>query len=201
MHRILTAVISATMLAALTLVAAGCGDKQRQEMPAAGGEDISPRYTEDIRMYEQALSSNPNNLDILIQLGNKYYDWGEEEVHTEGDRAEPVPKWLKAIDYYNRALEIDPKNADVRTDMGNLLNWMGRFDEAEEAYRTAIKSNPNHPQSRINLVTLLGGRMGRYKEAIKEYETLLKVSPEQKDNTSLKEEVDDYRAKMKEAGR
>lgn len=201
MHRILAAVISAVMFTALMLLSAGCGDdKQRQGMPAGGG-GISPRYSEDIRMYEQALAADPDNADILIQLGNRYYDWGEEEIRAAGDKAQPVPKWLKGIEYYRRALEIDPSNSDVRTDMGNLLNWIGNFDEAEKAYRTASNMDPKHPQSRINLVLILGGRMERYKEAVKEYEELLKVAPEQKDNTALKEEVDGYRAKMKEAGK
>jgi len=182
----------------LVLSIAGCGEKEQSPSSMVTGE-IAPGYSEDIRMYEQALKADPNNKDILIQLGNRYFDWGEQEVQTMGDKAQPVPRWQKGIDYYRRALEIDPSNVDVRTDMAILMSWIGQFDEAEKEYRTGININPKHPQARINLIVLLGGSMGRYKDAIKEYDALLKAVPEQKDNTALKEAVDGYRKALKEA--
>jgi len=189
------AVVAAVML---VLPLAGCGDDRGTGQQAPGTSTINPQTEQDIRMYEDALSKDPNNLSILIQLGNKYYDLGVEEIRQKGDAAEPVAKWEKAIGYYKRALAIEPGNADVRTDMANLIQWLGRVDEAMVEYRMAKQSNPNHPQSRINILTLLAEAKQDYKGAVKEYDDMVKAMPGQGTNFELAQQVEKYRQLAKE---
>ena len=182
-------------VAVLAVFALSACSKEKQER-SSGDTTLSPRFASEAQQFETALKDDPKNLNALIQLGNLYYDWGQNEVDTKGDTAQPEDKWLRAIKYYGQALEIDPKNVNIRVDMANLMRFTGRTDEALSQYRTAIKLDPKHAQARINLITTLGQMKQDYKGAVTEYDALLKAVPEQKDNIELKQEVDNFRNMM-----
>jgi len=154
---------------------------------------IGMSYPEKAKMLEDALQMDPGNTNTLVQLGNTYYDWGFNEVNRKGDKAQPGYYWLKAIEYYRMALEKIPNDANVRTDMSNLLWYTGNIDEAIEGYRQAVKSDPSHVQSRLNLIKILAEEKGDYAGAIKEYEKLVKVVPEAANDMSLQQTIDQYR--------
>jgi len=158
---------------------------------AQGGIGMS--YPEKAKMLEEALQMDPNNTNTLVQLGNTYYDWGFNEVNRKGDKAQPGYYWLKAIQYYRDALKNIPDDANVRTDMSNLLWYTGNIDEAIEGYRAAIKSDPKHVQSRLNLINILAEEKGDFDGAIKEYDKLVKDVPEVANDMSLKQTIDRYR--------
>jgi tetratricopeptide (TPR) repeat protein len=92
-----------TVLAVFSLSACS---KEKQDRPS-GDATLSPRFASEAQMLETALKDDPKNLNALTQLGNLYYDWGQNEVDTKGDTAQPEDKWLRAIKYYGQALEID----------------------------------------------------------------------------------------------
>ena len=191
------------LMACFAIIAGMTACKQKDERAGAPegptGTDLVPGFTQHAEMLENALKDDPNNSGLLVQLGNLYYDWGQSEVDSKGEAANPADKWSRAINYYERALAVDPKNVNVRVDMANLLRYMNRSDDAIKEYRTAMAQDPKHPQARINLVAALGDDKKDYKDALAEYEALLQAIPDQKNNTALKEQVDGYRAKMKEA--
>ncbi|MGC2425150.1 MAG: tetratricopeptide repeat protein [Nitrospirota bacterium] len=176
---------------------ASCSKKETAEAPVAD-TDITD-FPQQARMMESALKADPKNVNLLIQIGNLYYDWGQDEVSKEGEAAQPVDKWGRAVGYYQQALAIDPTNVNVRVDMANLMRYTGQPDQAVEEYRKAIKQNPQHPQARINLILALGQIKQDYKGAIAEYDDLLKAIPAQKGNTDLKKEVQAFKEAMKEA--
>ncbi len=189
--------LAVAILAVSTVFSLSACSKEKQER-SSDDTTLSPRFETEAQQLETALKDDPKNLTALIQLGNLYYDWGQNEVDTKGDTAQPEDKWLRAIKYYGLALEIDPKNVNIRVDMANLMRFTGRTDEAISQYRTAINQDPKHVQARINLISALGQQKQDYKAAINEYETLLKVAPDQKDNAPLKQEVDSFRNMPKE---
>ena len=180
----------------LIFIIASCSKKETAE-PTRGGSEIS-NFAEQAQMMEAALKKDPNNVNIMVQVGNLYYDWGQDEVNKKGDVAQPVEKWDRAVGFYQEALEIDPANVNVRVDMANLMRYTGQPDEAIEEYRKAIKLNPQHPQARINLILALGQIKRDYKGAIAEYDELLQNIPSQKDNTDLRQEVEAFKESMKE---
>jgi len=181
----------------LIFTLASCSKKETAE-PTGGGAELS-NFAEQARMMEAALKKDPNNVNIVVQLGNLYYDWGQDELNKKGDAAQPVDKWDRAVGYYQEALEMDPSNVNVRVDMANLMRYTGQQDQAIEEYRKAIKQNPQHPQARINLILALGQMKRDYKGAIAAYDDLLKNIPAQKDNADLKREVEAFKDAMKEA--
>jgi len=44
-----------------------------------------------------------------------------------------------------KAIEINPKDAYYRTVLGNVLETLGRYAEAEAAYRRAVEIDPGYP--------------------------------------------------------
>ncbi|HEY3346740.1 MAG TPA: tetratricopeptide repeat protein [Nitrospirota bacterium] len=183
------------LIAALTLSACS---KEQAPQSAAGPADLAPPYPQQAQMLEEALAKTPNSPDILIKLGNLYYDWGQDEANSKGERAQPQARWSRAVDYYGRALALDPKNNNVRVDMANLERYLGDPDKAISLYRDALKIEPNHPQARLNLLLALGQDKKDYKAAVKEYDNLLAAAPETKNNLELKAEVDGFREAAKE---
>jgi WD40 repeat protein/tetratricopeptide (TPR) repeat protein len=61
--------------------------------------------------------------------------------------------------------------------LGKRLAWVGRFAEAEEVYRAALKLMPNDPVAHGNLGTFLLDQ-ARYQEAEAEFNEAIQVQPE-----------------------
>jgi cytochrome c-type biogenesis protein CcmH/NrfG len=95
---------------------------------------------EETKALEGVLEKDPNNLQAIISLGNRYFD---------------LHQYRKAIDLYSRALKIDPKNADVRTDMAIMYRGLKEYDTAVKELRQAAAQNPGHVNSRYNLGIIL----------------------------------------------
>jgi len=117
---------------------------------------------QEISQMEEALKRDPQNLQVIISLGNAYFDSNQER---------------KAIDTYQKALMIDPKNADVRTDMGIMYRNIKEYDGAVREFRQAAKDNPTHVNSRFNLAIVLQNDKKDIPRAIAAWEDFLKVAP------------------------
>ena len=189
--------IAASLLIAIPFVS--CAKKETEKAPASNTSITD--FPQEAEMMQAALKNDPKNVNILIQLGNLYYDWGQDEVNREGNSAQPSDKWSQGINCYEQALEIDPGNVNVRTDMATLMRDTGQVDQAITEYRTVLKLDPQHPQARINLILTLGESRHDYKAALSEYDKLIKNVPDQKENTELSQEVDAFRQALKEGGK
>lgn len=109
------------------------------------------------------LQADPNNPDLLISLGNLYYD---------------AQQYPAAVTYYSRALTIRPGNADVRTDMGTAYWYLGDADRAIAEFNQALLSRPDNANTLFNLglVTLQGKNDAA--GAIADWKRLLAANPE-----------------------
>ncbi len=145
------------------------------EMPGLGGSSKAPSG-EEISRLESALKADPNNLQILVTLGNAYFDAHQHQ---------------KAIDVYSRALKIDPKNADVRTDMAVMYRGLKDYDRAAKELRQAAADNPRHVNSRYNLGVVLLNDKKDVKGAIEAWEDCLKAG-------ATGEQAEMIRQKLKE---
>jgi tetratricopeptide (TPR) repeat protein len=77
---------------------------------------------------------------------------------------------------YAEAIAADPKLVDAHVNRGWLLHEAGRFDEAEQAYRTGISVCPGEPLLLYNLGVLLAD-LDRKKEALEVYKGALQANP------------------------
>ncbi len=147
-------------------------------MPPAPAAQSGPDYSLKISELKRQLESNPYDADLLVQLGNTYFD---------------SRLYLESIDAYEKALALSPGNPDVLTDLGVMYRRNGQPDEAVKRFRKAASISPTHLQSRINLGIVLFYDLGDAAGAREALEESLKVtgsSPEAGNVRSLLEEID-----------
>lgn len=82
-----------------------------------------------------------------------------------------------AVRAYQRALMNDPSRLDARINLGRLLHELGRYDEAERAYRGNGADPEPDPLLQYNLGVLLDD-MERKSEAVDAYEAALRTDPD-----------------------
>jgi tetratricopeptide (TPR) repeat protein len=160
-------------LAILLLFPAGCRRKEAPE-PAGEGETIRLNALSEIENYKEILRKDPNNLQALINIGNLYFDTGQD---------------LLAIAHYRKALDLDPRNVNVRTDMAVCFRRTGNPDRAVEELKKAISMDPRHAQARYNLGIILIHDKNDVEAGIRAWEALLENVPNYPYRDSLRSEI------------
>ncbi|MGA8830038.1 MAG: tetratricopeptide repeat protein, partial [Desulfomonilaceae bacterium] len=122
-------------------------------------EEIKGRISE----MEHIMKSDPNNLQVLIQLGGDYFDTGQYD---------------KSIQTYDKALKIDPKNAEITTDMAVAYRRLGKTDESVKLFRKAIEMDPNQTLAMFNLGIVLRDDKKDLPGALKVWKTFLDKAPD-----------------------
>jgi cytochrome c-type biogenesis protein CcmH/NrfG len=120
----------------------------------------------------EKLKSDPNNVDLLSNVGNVYYD---------------TQQYPTAIGYYQQALKAQPSNAAVRTDMATAYWYTGDADTAIAEFNKALSYEPNKANALFNLgVVQWQGKMDVPK-AVATWEKLLATNPtyEAKDKVEM----------------
>jgi predicted Zn-dependent protease len=82
------------------------------------------------------LKRDPNNSDLLVQVGNIY-----RTTH----------QFKEAGEYYDKALKVNPKNVAVRTEFASALYYNGDVDQAIEQLNQLLRDNPKDANSLFNL--------------------------------------------------
>ncbi len=111
---------------------------------------------------EGQLARDPKNLQVIVELGHRYFDSGQHE---------------KAISMYTQALEFDPKNSDIWTDLGVMYRRTKQPQKALQSFDEAIKHNPKHEISRFNKGIVLLYDLQDKAAALKTWKELLEVNP------------------------
>lgn len=93
-----------------------------------------------ISELKRQLEDDPDNYNLLVGLGNNYYDLNS-----------PV----ESIKYYEQALELKPDSPEVIVDCGTMYKEIGEVDRALEMFKRAMELAPNLPQAYFNLGAVL----------------------------------------------
>ncbi len=83
----------------------------------------------------RALDRDPENPELLMDLGNLYYDRED---------------WDRAVAMYEKARRKAPKNPNLLSDLGAAYRNRGEFDLAVAFFQKAREANPDHWQSLLN---------------------------------------------------
>ncbi len=111
----------------------------------------------------EKLRGDPNNGDLLIQVGNIY-----KSTHQFKD----------AVGYYDKALQVDPKNVPIRTEMASCLYYDGDVDGAISQLQQALRYDPKDANSLFNLGMIKWQGEQDSKGAVAAWQQLLKSNPQ-----------------------
>ncbi|WP_167482011.1 tetratricopeptide repeat protein [Leptospira andrefontaineae] len=173
---------------------AGSNDPELFRSIAEGFEQLN-QGEQSINALQKGLKYNPNNLDLLFQLAETYYNKGDllaaEETYrrivdsTPGDSftetallnlgvvLDQMERYGEAITYLNRVLDLNPKNAKAYYNLGLVYKHTGNGTQAIENFRKASYLDPDDIKPKEALGDYyLENKF--YREAIEEYSALFK---------------------------
>jgi len=159
-------------------------------VPVAGNSQTSgpaqiPDYAGLVDEYRRMLREDPNNLAVIIALGNAYFN---------------KRSWSNAVRWYDQALKIDPRYPDVHANMGTAYRYMGRPDRALAEYRLALKSDPGNADAHYNMGAIYAFDMNRHDLAIRIWEDLLQREPNYPLAGDIRSYLEAFRKELKRGG-
>jgi cytochrome c-type biogenesis protein CcmH/NrfG len=110
----------------------------------------------------EELKGDPNNSDLLIQVGDIY-----KSTH----------QFKEATAYYDKSLHVNPKNVAIRTEMASCLYYSGDVDGAISQLEKALQYDPNDANSLFNLGLFKWQGKQDGKGALAVWQRLLKSNP------------------------
>ncbi len=110
----------------------------------------------------EKLKADPNNSDLLIQVGNIY-----KATHQFQD----------AAGYYGKVVQADPKNVAIRTEMASCLYYSGDVDGAISQLQQSLQYDPKDANSLFNLGMIKWQGKQDSKGALAAWQELLKSNP------------------------
>lgn len=125
----------------------------RSQIPEMSAEE-SNGY---LNLFEQMLSNNPKQTDLLITQGLLHKQQGNLDA---------------ALAVFEEALKVSPKNVDAVAQKAELQRLQGDFRKALATIRPALKSQPDN-QPLLILNTQLLFQSGQLKQGIKEARHIL----------------------------
>ena len=107
----------------------------------AGMKQDAELLSEVTRILDRVYQSDPKDYEVLVALGNSYFDIGLLKKEYE--------KLLKSRNFYLEALTIKPNDIEVRTDLGLsfLLSNPPETDKAIAEFEKSLKENPGHEKT------------------------------------------------------
>lgn len=152
-------------------------------------------YTQALDYYKQAIQLSPDDAVLYENLGLCYEDSGQwdEAKKAYETAAEISPnstsynrlgvfyfnrdQYEKALEFYLKALEFDAEDSVIYENIGLAYQSLGRLQEAEQNYNTAI--NKNGRAEANNLLGIMYYQNGYYQEALNQYFAAIQKAPQE----------------------
>ncbi|HMT07482.1 MAG TPA: hypothetical protein PKA82_05720 [Pyrinomonadaceae bacterium] len=135
------------------------------------------------RILERAKSLDPKDFDVLVDLGNAYFDIG----YFKKDAA----AFKSSRESYEAAMVIKPTDANVRTEyaLTFYLSEPADLKRAHEEFAKALKLDPKQERA-LQFTTSAYIREGDFVNATKTIEMLKSVNPKNDSIPSLQTQID-----------
>ncbi len=111
----------------------------------------------------EKLKADPNNSDLLFQLGNIY-----KSTH----------QFKEAIEYYQKASNSAPKNTAIRTELATCMYYNGDVDGAIAQLQHSLQNDPKDANSLFNLGMIKWQGKQDASGALAAWQQLLKTNPQ-----------------------
>ena len=158
-------------------------DKQLQIMEKAIGHalDIDPNLGEayvsqgslfdDLGQREQAEAAYKRAIELSPNYATAYH-WYSILINDTFDRLQD------SLALLGKAEQLDPLSPIIKQNIANIYSRMGRYDEAEAAYKQLLAANPVFSSGMVNMSWgLFGNDLGRLDEAIIMVQNANRVDP------------------------
>jgi tetratricopeptide (TPR) repeat protein len=110
--------------------------KRLAEMQYRAGQVDATYLTAAEKSYRHILEIEPENSDVLRNIGNIAFDQDQPDVATE---------------YYEKYLKLKPDDLNVQTDLGTMYLSAGRAEQALKQFESVLKQDPSFFQAQFNL--------------------------------------------------
>ena len=163
----------------LGAVASFANSRSQQGMNVSSMEDVDNQFAPQAEQLEKRLEADPENYELLRQLGSLYLSWGyyssmfatvDAETLTVNQRLE------QAITYIDQALAIED-SPELRVDRGVAKYYEGDSTSAIATLEEAVEVYPEYGPAWANLGLFYESR-GRTAEAVDAYNKAIEVDPD-----------------------
>ncbi len=123
------------------LLIAFCSNVQGQQKQVRTGNKLyeEKKYKEAATVYQNALKKNPNYLPGIFNLGNALY----QQKNYDGSR--------KTYDALSKKANDPRVKASTDYNIGNTYMSEQKWEEAVNAYKQALRKNPQDEDAKYNL--------------------------------------------------
>ena len=155
------------------------------EPPAvsAASQEISRAQHEEIARLKNELEKAPENVELLIQLGNLYFD---------------ASRYQDAVSYYEAALARNPSNPLVLTDCAVMYFQLGDSDRALEYLQRAIVLKPDLPQAYYNKGLILMMAKGQKEQALEAWREYIRIAPDSDQAEFVRKQIEAVEASVRQ---
>jgi len=151
------------------------------------------RLQDAVAQAEDLLKKNPDNLDARRMLGRIY----TRMIGGNPQEGKINENFLRqAIDQYVKITEKDPKDVESLVVLGRLYRVSNKSPEAEKAFTTALKLEPENEEALTGLASLYLD-LGDTKAAIDKLKSVTDKNPSERTLAALArayEDVQDYKS-------
>ena len=88
-----------------------------------------------------------------------------------------VSFWDNSFTLFSHAIEVTQNNYIVHNNLGVAYDKLGRYQEAIESYKQAIRIEPDYADAHNNL-GITYGKLGRWQDAIESYKQAIRIEPD-----------------------
>lgn len=146
----------------------------------------SGRLRDAVSQAEDLLKQNPDNLDARRMLGRIY--WGLVGNTRDGRVDDNYVKL--AMEQYQKITQKDPKDAESWVMLGRLYSISHNSPEAEKAFDTALKADPENEDALTGLASVYLDK-GDTKAAIEKLKAVTDKSPNERTLAALARAYED----------
>jgi len=138
---------------------------------------------QSISLLQSAQQADPQNLEIGLELAEMYVSHGHIEEGAGQYRKiarsfQEAGNAEKAAEAYRRMKVIVPDDPAALYTLGQLYVGLGRFNEAEQEFRSILRHNLNHEEALLALGDVCQ-KKGQFRDAILAFNKILTINPQE----------------------
>jgi tetratricopeptide (TPR) repeat protein len=157
--------VGGAALLAVIVAEMGFGGEGSEDPATVEGPDeqFVPVDTERVAELITSYQDDPTNPETLFELGEAYFLAGD---------------WQQGQEWFLKLVEVDPENVHAWTDIGTSHYNLGRAEEAQAAWQTALDLAPEDPQLHYNMGFLYANTdPPDFDAAMAEWQLVLDLAP------------------------